>query len=81
MDYSIILSDGRGVAFLLENDGRDEERKICIKELFELGILLKKSELIIEKSYNQTPITLAEHRRLEDKYYDLRDKYIKTNYL
>ncbi len=71
---TVILSNGNTVGFCLRNDGRDEERKLYIKELFEARLVLKDFEMKIQASYNQTPALIAQYRLLEDKYYDLRDK-------
>ena len=75
MSDTVILSNGDRVGFCKQNDGRDEERKIYIKELFEASLVLKAFEMKIQASYNQTPALIAQYRLLEDKYYDLRGKY------
>ena len=74
MTQTVILSNGNRVGFCFQNDGRDEERKLYIKELFEAQLVLKDFEIKIQASYNQTPALITQFRLLEDKYYDLRDK-------
>ena len=71
---TVILSNGTTVGFCLQNDGRDEERKLYIKELLEAQLVMKDFEMKIQASYNRTPALIAQYRLLEDKYYDLRDK-------
>lgn len=71
---TVILSNGDSVGFCKQNDGRDEERKLYLIELFEARLALNIFEMKIQASYNQTPALIAQYRLLEDKYYDLRDK-------
>ncbi len=73
MSDTVILSNGDTVGFCKQNDGRDEERKLYIKEQYEAWLVMKAFEIKIQASYNQTPALIAQYRLLEDKYYDLRD--------
>lgn len=72
---SVIISNGDTVGFCKQNDGRDEERKLYLIELYEARLVLNIFEMKIQASYNQTPALIAQYRLLEDKYYDLRGKY------
>ncbi len=74
MSDSVILSNGDSVGFYKQNDGRDEERKLYLIELYEARLVFNIFEMKIQASYNQTPALIAQYRLLEDKYYDLRDK-------